>query len=87
MQTIDENVEPVSENMSNNNVDFETNENGKIDQFNENTSILSDGEDEQGELDTSIASSALESALLSDSFLLDSSPANNPFKVILKLII
>uniref|UniRef100_A0A1I8B4G2 Mcl1_mid domain-containing protein n=1 Tax=Meloidogyne hapla TaxID=6305 RepID=A0A1I8B4G2_MELHA len=77
MQTIDENLEPTCENMDDDFAVFEAN--GKEKNI-ENASIHSEGEDEQGELNTSFASSALGSALLSDSFLLDSSPANNPFK-------
>uniref|UniRef100_A0A915LPY8 Minichromosome loss protein Mcl1 middle region domain-containing protein n=2 Tax=Meloidogyne incognita group TaxID=654580 RepID=A0A915LPY8_MELJA len=84
MRTIDENVEPI-ENLKDGFTDSETNGKEHDDQIIENASIPSDGEDdEQGELNTSIASSALGSALLSDSFLLDSSPANNPFKAIIK---
>ncbi|KAF7637747.1 Mcl1_mid domain-containing protein [Meloidogyne graminicola] len=76
IQTITENVENTDKVFT----VFESNGKDRTDFLDENESLPSDGENEKGELDTSIASSALGSALLSDSFLLDSSTTNNPFK-------
>lgn len=80
IQTITENVENTDKVFT----VFESNGKDRTDFLDENESLPSDGENEKGELDTSIASSALGSALLSDSFLLDSTTTNNPFKVKLK---